>query len=85
MFSPEELNQAMKLDWPNQRIVDWHPAHLELIELNKLMQLIVNCLMIILSTSQVLLQKVTVLQLCKKRSMQCLVYGNYGMEFMKHG
>jgi hypothetical protein len=35
MFSPEELNQAMKLDWPNQRIVDWHPAHLELIELNK--------------------------------------------------
>ena len=35
MFSPEELNQAMKLDWPNQRIVDWHPAHLELIELNQ--------------------------------------------------
>ncbi len=35
MFSPEELNSVMRLNWPEQRIVHWHPAHLEMIELNK--------------------------------------------------
>lgn len=35
MFSPEELTQAMRLNWPEQRIVDWHPMHLQMIELNK--------------------------------------------------
>ena len=35
MFSPEELTQEMKLNWPEQRIVDWHPMHLKMIELNE--------------------------------------------------
>ena len=35
MFSPEELNNAMRLNWPEQRIVDWHPMHLDMIELNQ--------------------------------------------------
>jgi len=35
MFSPEELTQEMRLNWPEQRIVDWHPMHLNMIELNE--------------------------------------------------
>ncbi len=34
MFSPEELTQEMRLNWPEQRIVDWH-MHLNMIELNE--------------------------------------------------
>ena len=35
MFSPEELTQEMRLNWPEQKIVDWHPMHLQMIELNQ--------------------------------------------------
>ena len=35
MFLPSELNLIMQLNWPTQRAVDWHPFHLEMIELNE--------------------------------------------------
>ena len=34
MFSPNELNQVMRLLYPLQRVVKWHPAHFDMIDLN---------------------------------------------------
>ena len=66
MFSPEELTQEMRLNWPEQKIVDWHPMHLQMIELNQFdaqnEQLFENYTNI----CQVLLQKVTAYTQCKK-------------------
>tara|TARA_B100000886_G_scaffold294543_1_gene221042 strand:+ start:2585 stop:3076 length:492 start_codon:yes stop_codon:yes gene_type:complete len=35
MFSPHELNTIMRLDWPKQRIVRWHPTHFNMMTLNE--------------------------------------------------
>ncbi len=35
MFSLLELNQVMRMDYPRHKIVRWHPAHIQLIDLNK--------------------------------------------------
>ena len=34
MFSPDELNMVMRLQYPKQKIVDWLPIHLDMITLN---------------------------------------------------
>tara|TARA_B100000965_G_scaffold176025_1_gene146818 strand:- start:1321 stop:1812 length:492 start_codon:yes stop_codon:yes gene_type:complete len=35
MFSLPRLNRVLKLDYPEDKIVNFHPMHLDLIELNK--------------------------------------------------
>ena len=85
MFSPEELNSVMRLNWPEQRIVHWHPAHLEMIELNKFdaenRELFTNY-------SQYLSNFVTKgysFTAMQERYMPCLVYGSCGLVFMRPG
>lgn len=34
MFSVEQLNRVLRLDYPRHKVVDWHPVHYHLIELN---------------------------------------------------
>ena len=35
MFSLRELNNVMRMDYPRHKIVNWHPGHMNLIELNE--------------------------------------------------
>lgn len=35
MFSVDELHRVMKLDYPRQKLIDWRPIHLQMIELNE--------------------------------------------------
>ena len=35
MFSLPRLNRKLKLDYPNDKIVNFHPMHLDMIDLNE--------------------------------------------------
>lgn len=35
MFSTEELNRVMRMDYPRHKVVEWQPSHLHLCDLNE--------------------------------------------------